>query len=117
MKDKFTAAMKRFSPNKGNDKELLDKCQKHFKAVREKRSLIMYAKENFLKKGEWNLEGLFDEVLQFEQKASHFISQFLYDSFLSEEIRDVRCLLQEIFEGTPYESHFKGICQTIETLE
>ena len=77
----------------------------------------MYAKENFLKKGEWNLEGLFDEVLQFEQKASHFISQFLYDSFLSEEIRDVRCLLQEIFEGTPYESHFKGICQTIETLE
>ena len=116
VKEKFTEAMNRFRPDKGDDKELFDKCQKHFNAVLQKHILVMYAKEKFLRNGEYNLEGRFVEVLQFEQKCSKFFAWFLGDSFLVEVVNDVRCLVEEIFEGTPYESHFKGACQTISRL-
>ena len=86
VKEKFTEAMNRFRPNKGDDKELLDKCEKHFNAILQKHSLMLYAKEKFLRNGEYNLEGRFTEVLRFEQKASKFFSSFLCDSFLVEEV-------------------------------
>jgi hypothetical protein len=86
VKNKFTEAMSRFAPDKGNDKELLDKCEKHLDALTQMHSILKFAKENFLRGGGYNLEGRFAEVLEFEQMASEFFSQFLCDSFLVAEI-------------------------------
>ena len=79
-------AMSRFAPEKGNDKDLLDKCEKHIDALTKMHSLMKFAKESFLRGGAYNLEGRFAEVLEFEQMASEFLSQFLCDSFLVTEI-------------------------------
>ena len=86
IKEKFMEAMSRFSAGKGNDKDLLDKCKKHLEAVTQKHNIMHFAKETFLVGGRYNLEGCFAEVLQFEQKASKFFSEFLCDSFLAEEV-------------------------------
>ncbi|KAL7532577.1 hypothetical protein ACHAXR_004716 [Thalassiosira sp. AJA248-18] len=117
VKDKFIEAKKRFGPDKGNDKDLFDKCEKHLRALLQKHDIMNYSKQKFLCGGDYNLEGCFSEVLHFEQKASQFFSQFLCDSFLVEDVHDVRCLVEEIFAGTPYEAHFKEVCKTIRTLE
>jgi hypothetical protein len=117
IKEKFTEALTRFRPSKGDDKELYDKCEKHFNAVLQKYILMVYAKEKFLSGGVYNLEGRFGEVLQFEQKISKFFAWFLGDSFLSEVVHQVRVLVEEIFTGTPYEAHFTNICKTIARLE
>ena len=86
VKDKLTEAKKRFGPDQGNDDDLLDKCEKHLSAVLQKHTLMQFAKEKFLVGGEYNLEGRFAEVLQFELNASKFFSEFLCDSFLFEEV-------------------------------
>lgn len=86
VKDKLIEAKKRFGPDKGNDKDLLDKCEKHLSAVLQKHNLKQFAKEKFLVKGSYNLEGRFAEVLLFEQKAGKFFSEFLCDSFLVEDV-------------------------------
>ena len=31
--------------------------------------------------------------------------------------QDVRCLVEEVVEGTPYEDHFKDVCAAIRRLE
>ena len=86
VKGKFMEAMSRFAPEKGNDKDLLDKCEKHLDALTKMHGLMKFAKESFLRGGAYNLEGRFAEVLEFEQMASEFFSQFLCDSFLVAEI-------------------------------
>ena len=86
MKEKLTEAKKKFGPDKGNDKDLLDKCEKHLSALLQKHTLKQFAKDNFLVRGEYSLEGRFAEVLQFEQDTSKFFSEFLCDSFLFEEV-------------------------------
>lgn len=115
--DKLNDAKKKFGPDKGNDKDLFDKCEKHINAISLRHSIMNFSKRHFLRNGEYNLTGRFVEVLQFEQKCNSFFSQFLCDSFLVDEVVHVRRLMEEIFEGTPYENHFNGICQTIKTLE
>ncbi|KAL7541991.1 hypothetical protein ACHAXR_011413 [Thalassiosira sp. AJA248-18] len=117
VKEKFMEAMGRFSAGKGNDKDLLDKCHKHLDAVTEKHNLMEYAKDKFLSHGEYSLEGRFDELRQFEQKASKFFSRYLCDSFLVEEVHNVRLLVEEVVDGTPYENHFKDVCNAIKRLE
>jgi len=117
VKGKFMEAMSRFAPEKGNDKDLLDKCEKHLDALTKMHSLMKFAKESFLRGGAYNLEGRFAEVLEFEQMASEFFSQFLCDSFLVTEIHAVRLLIEEVVDGTPYETHFKSICATVKELE
>ena len=62
------------------------------------------------------IEGRFSQVLRFEAMASSFFSSFLGDSYLIEVVDDIRCLVEDIFFGTRYEFHFKGICQTINEL-
>ena len=86
VKEKFLEAMNRFGPDKGNDKDLLDKCEKHLDAVMQMRNIMRFAKDEFLNDGEYNLEGRFAEVLEFEQRASRFFSLFLCDSFLVAEV-------------------------------
>ena len=86
VKDKFMEAMSRFAPEKGNDKDLLDKCEKHLDALTKTHRLMKFAKQTFLRGGDYNLEGRFAEVLEFEQMASEFFSQFLCDSFLVGEV-------------------------------
>lgn len=83
---KFMEAMSKFSATKGNDNDLFDKCKKHLEAVTQKYDIIHYAKNKFLVEGGYSLEGCFGELLEFEQKASKFFSQFLCDSFLAEEV-------------------------------
>ena len=86
VKDEFNEAKKRFLPDKGNDKDLFDKCEKHLSAVLQKHALMQFAKHNFVVEGEYDLEGQFAKVLQFEQNACKFFAEFLCDSFLFEEV-------------------------------
>ena len=97
VKDKLIEAKKKFPPDKGNDKDLFDKCEKHLSAVLQKHSLMQFAKEKFLVGGEYNLEGRFAEVLQFEQNASKFFAEFLCDSFLFEEVHVSKCCGESMF--------------------
>ena len=87
VKDKLLEAMSRFAPDKGNDKDLLDKCEKHLNALTEMNRLLKFAKENFLKGGKYDLQERFVEVLEFECMASDFFSRFLCDSFLAAEVQ------------------------------
>lgn len=86
VKEKFEEARKKFQPDKGNDKDLLDKCEKHCKAVAQVYNLKRFVQHNFMPDRCYNLEGRFTEVLDFEQQVSAFFSEFLGDSFLVEEI-------------------------------
>ena len=117
VKDKFVEALNRFGPDKGNDKELLDKCEKHLNAVTRIRNLMQSAKEKFPGAGRYNLKGRFAEVLDFEQEVSKFFSEYLCDSFLVAEVHSVRLLIEEVFDGTPYEKRFRAICAAVKNLE
>ncbi len=86
VKDKFMEAMSRFAPEKGNDRDLLDKCEKHLDALTKMHGLMKFAKQKFLIGGVYDLTGKFAEVLEFEQMASKFFSLFLCDSFFVWEI-------------------------------
>jgi hypothetical protein len=87
VKDKLLEAMSRFAPDKGNDKDLLDKCEKHLNALTDMNRLLKFAKENFLRGGKYDLQDRFVEVLEFECMASDFFSRFLCDSFLAAEVQ------------------------------
>jgi len=117
IKKRFQDAAERFRPSKGNDKELLDKCEKHLDAVLTKRSLIAEIKEKFFFNSEYILDGRFEDIVNFERKASKFFIKFVGDSFLVEEVRDLRSLMEEVFLGTPYEVRFIEVCNTIKMLE
>ena len=83
-----------------------------------KREIKSFVRDTFLVNGKgYNPEGLFAEVLAFEQKLSAFFSDFLGDPYLVEEVKEVRCLVEEVFHGTPYEIRFSDVCKTIEKLE
>ena len=110
-------AMSRFRPDKGDDKDLLDKCEKHLNAVTRMRNLMQSAKEKFPGAGRYNLKGRFAEVLDFEQEVSKFFSEYLCDSFLVAEVHSVRLLIEEVFDGTPYEKRFRAICAAVKNLE
>lgn len=109
--------MNRFRPDKGNDQELFDKCEKHLNAVIHMRNLMRSAKEKFPGAGRYNLKGRFAEVLDFEQEVSKFFSEYLCDSFLESEVHSVRQLIEEVFDGTPYEKRFRLICAAVKNLE
>ena len=84
-----------------------------------KREIKTYARDTFFvkSKGCYDLVGLFAEVLIFEEKVSVFFSNYLGDSFLIEEVKEVRRLLQDIIRGTPYEVRFCSICRAVQRLE
>ena len=118
VKDKFLEAKKRFVPGKGNDRELLDKCSKHLDAIMSKWTIMQYAKNEFYEeKGGYCLENKFTEVVRFEEMVSTFFSKFVCDSFMIEEVTEVRRLMEEIFLGTPYAVRFQDVCTSIERLE
>ena len=112
VRKKFLEAEARFSPSTGNDIDLLKKCKRHLKALETKRELVGYAKTHFFVEGEYNLEGKFAEVLLFGQSLGDFISRFAGDSFLQDEVKDVKSLVEEIFANTPYEFRFRQVYET-----
>jgi len=118
VKDKILEAKKRFQPSRGNDMELLDKCEKHLDCIMTKWTIMQYAKTEFYKeKVGYNLESKFSEVVRFEEMLGHFFSKFVCDSFMLEEAIEVRQLMEEIFLGTPYAVRFQDVCTSIERLE
>ena len=52
-----------------------------------------------------------------EEKLSDFFTRFTGDSFLVEEVKEMRCLVEEVFLETPYEVRFIDVCNMIEELE
>ena len=117
VREQFAQAANRFKPDKGNDKDLLDKCDKHLEAYLKRQNIMRFMKLNFIVDGAYNLEGKFAQVLLFEEKISEFFSNFVGDSFLTEEVHYVRCVCEDLFEGSPYEKHFADILVTIKKLE
>ena len=119
VRSKFLEAQERFSPEKGNDVTLLKQCEKHLEALEMKREIKTYARDTFFvkNKGYYDLDGLFAEVLIFEEKLSVFFSKFVGDSFVVEEVTEVRRLLQDVIRGTPYEFRFRNVCRAVQRLE
>ena len=74
-----------------------------------KRDLVRDAKSKFLVKGSYRLDGKFAEVLLFAEVVGSFLTRFSGDSFLTEEVKDVKSLVEEIFAGTPYELRFRDV--------
>lgn len=112
MKDKFERAFRRFGPDKGNDSDLLRQAKRHFRCIELKRNLMQMASKHFLEQYEnkYNLEGKFDKVLRFEQQLMDFATRFLGDDLFWEEVKEVRCLVEEVFVGTLYEFRFADFC-------
>lgn len=119
VKDKFADAQARFQVDKGNDKHLLDQCNKHLEAIMMKYNLIETIRTKFFikEKGDYDLQGCFEDILGFEQEAAKFFRLCANDSFLVEEIQEMRKLIEDVFYGTPYETHFGEICDKIESFE
>ena len=119
VKDKFAEARSRFQVDTGNDKHLLDQCNKHLEAILMKRALTETIRNKFFSKvkGEYDLQGRFGDVLEFERDAARFFRLCANDSFLVEEIQEMRSLIEDVFYGTPYQSHFGEICNKIKKFE
>lgn len=113
VRKKFLEACERFSPIKGNDRPLLKQCQRHLEALQTKRDLLRYAKTNFLVKGKYNLEDRFAEILEFGQRLENFFTKFSGDSFLDEEVKETKSLVEEIFANTPYELRFRSVYEIV----
>ena len=97
---RLTKAVESFRPKRGNDKDLLDKAEKHLAAIVEKHRLVQYAQEKFYVGGRFDLSGRFAEVLQFEQRVSKFFTRYLCDSFLAEEVHvsDICVACESIYQ-------------------
>lgn len=78
VKEKFEEAAERFQPDKGNDKELLDQCNKHLSAFSKQRALTETMKAKFFDKvrGEWDLKGKLKDILDFETRVAEFVQLF-----------------------------------------
>ena len=115
VKEKFEDARKRFLPDKGNDKHLLDQCTKHLEVILMKRSLLRTVEDWFFDKtsGKYSLETKFQEILKFEKELLKFFASGVDDSFLAEEMHEVVVVVEQLFEDTPYEIRFKKICYDI----
>jgi len=116
IKEKFMNAASRFEQDKGNDEHLLQQCNRHLEAIIQKRSLTSTLKSKFfdMKKGQSNVKGKFSEILKFEADASNFVDLCGKDSFLVDEIHDVRLLIEDVFFGTLYQEHFENICNKMQ---
>ena len=117
VRQKFMEAKERFGPAMGNDVTLLRKCNRHLRCLEMTHELMQYVRETFFFRGEYNLDGKFVQVLLFEEKLSDFLTRFAGDSFLVEEVKEMRCLVEEVFLETPYEVRFIDVCNMIEELE
>lgn len=118
VKDKLLDASSRFLPSKGNDRDLLAKCNKHLECIMTSYKISRFAKTNFHSDGVGDkLAGKFNQVLEFEDMACKFFSRFLCDPFMVEEVTQVRRLMEDIFVGTAYEVRFVDIINNIARLE
>jgi len=63
------------------------------------------------------MEGRFGDVLEFEQGCSKFFGMCVGDSFLSDEIPELRRLIEEVFTGTPYEVRFYDALEAVKKHE
>lgn len=107
MKEKFNEAVQRFGPDKGNDFDLLKKkAKRHLRAIEMKHNLTQLVFKYFVALNKYNLESKFAEVLNFERQLVDFASRFLGDPFLWREMKEVKCLVEEVFVGSPYEFRF-----------
>ena len=106
MKEKFNEAIQRFGPDKGNDFDLLKKAKRHLRAIELKHNLTQLVFKYFVAHNNYNLESKFAEVLKFEGQLLDFASRFLGDPFLWREMKEVKCLVEEVFVGTLYEFRF-----------
>lgn len=115
VKEKFLGAIDRFRPDKGDDKDLLEQSQKHMEALLLKRSIIQAIKKKFFDPatGGYVLAHRFSDVLSLEQECGKFFEMCVGDSFLVDEIGELRALLEDVFAGTPYEVHFGEVCRAI----
>jgi len=117
VRKKLNDAASRFTPTMGNDQPLLKQCKRHLRALEMKREISRYAKQAFFVSGKYHLEGRFAEVLSFQEQVSKFFASYIGDSFLIDEVKEVRHLVEDIFFGTRYEFRFSDVCATIESLE
>ena len=106
VKEKFEEAAEHFQADKGNDKQLLDQCNKHLNCFEMHRGLIETMKKKFFNKdlGVFDLKGKFKDILEFEANAAKFVRECANDSFLVDEIQDTRARIEECFFGTPVRS-------------
>jgi exonuclease VII small subunit len=114
-REKFEEARKRFLPAYGDDKELYDQVSKHLEAVILKVNLIDTMKTKFFDRqsGAYNLECQFSEVLKFEDNLVKFFGLVVWDTFLIDEFHEIIGLVEEMFQGTPYEIRFGELCLEI----
>lgn len=119
VKETFAWAADRFRPDKGNEKDLLVQCEKHSQAILMKRKLKSTMEKKFLNPstGAYDLQGRFNDVLTFESACSEFFALCIGDSFLVDDVSEMRALVEELFQDTPYETHFGEICRKIKHHE
>jgi len=117
VRKKFAEAAERFEPDMGNDRQLLEQCNKHLEVFLMKQSLKAYVKDHFFRDGAYRLCGKFAEVIKYEQDASAFFKACSNDSFLVDEVHEIRLLTEEVFYGTPYAHHFNSICRRVKAME
>jgi len=119
VKDKFEEAAEHFQSDKGNDKHLLDQCNKHLRAFLMHRALTQTLKVKFFdkKSGTFDLKGKLKDVLLFEGAFARFAHFSANDSFLVDLLQSTRAQIEDCFYGTPYEKHFTEICNKIREFE
>lgn len=117
VRKKFGEAAERFQPDRGNDQHLLEQCNKHLQVFGMKQSLKEQVKTKFFRNGAYDLNGGFRAILKFEEDAIKFSQLCANDSFLIDEVQEIRLLIQELFSGTPYEGRFSQICNRVKTME
>jgi hypothetical protein len=112
IREKFEEAGKRFLPAYGDDKELYEQVSKHLEAVILKVELVDTMKTKFFDRqsGAYNLECQFAGVLKFEENLVKFFGLVVWDTFLMDEFHKILGLVEEMFQGTPYEIRFGEPC-------
>ena len=116
VRKKFLDAAERFQPDKGNDRHLLDQCNKHLEAYTMKQSLKATVRKEFFCGDGYDVGGKFAAVVRFERSCADFFRLCANDSFLDDEVHEVEALMEDVFFGTPYASHFEAIWSKVKRL-
>ncbi|KAL3916623.1 MAG: hypothetical protein SGILL_005094 [Bacillariaceae sp.] len=116
VRKKFLDAAERFQADKGNDRPLLEQCNKHLEAYTMKQSLKETVRKEFFRGDGYNVNGKFAAVVRFERSCADFFRLCANDSFLEDEVHEVRLLMEDVFYGTPYASHFEEVWGKLKEL-
>jgi len=111
---KLQDAIERFSPANGNDYALERLANRSLQCLSDKNFLIAFLREKF--SGGKKMEGLFLDVLHFQEKLANFFETYGNDSFVKFEVAEIVNLVQEVFSDTPYWSSFEEVCANVQHL-